>query len=208
MGAMATLAALLLIQSVEENSIVKASLLVETNRLKEVATHLEEIVNNINSIRAFYATSKFVDRKGFHLFSSFILDSKHNLFLSLEWAPRVVVNDLKTLADTAHSDGLLDYRIYDLNAENLIVPAGHRAVYYPLLYAEPSDQGLSVLGFDHGSDPIRHQAMNRSINSGMPYIYHPQFYCLEPKRPQLLFFLHLCIKMASLFIQNNFDRHI
>lgn len=52
-----------------------------------------------------------------------------------------------------------------------IWPDGHRDFYTSIIYLEPfSDRNLRAFGYDMFSEPVRHKAMQNSMNTGNPYL--------------------------------------
>ena len=137
-------------------------------RAKDEAARIQQSVNNIveimESIRNFYAASKFVDRDEFNLF---VKDqfSNHPEIRALEWAP-VVQHDERLVYEKELSQVITGRRITERNAEGMLVDAVTRKEYYPVFYVEPLKGNESALGYDLGSNPIRAQALREAISTG------------------------------------------
>lgn len=57
---------------------------------------------------------------------------------------------------------------FELNQHGQRTPVGVRSDYYPALLINPFEENRDRLGFDIGSDPLRRDAIERSLLSGLP----------------------------------------
>lgn len=74
------------------------------------------------------------------------------------YAQRVDPQDLVRHTATLRAEGFASYAVQ---------PPGARALYSPIVYIEPfSGRNLRAFGFDMYSEPVRQQAMQRSVDTG------------------------------------------
>ncbi|MEV3831764.1 CHASE domain-containing protein, partial [Aeromonas allosaccharophila] len=66
--------------------------------------------------------------------------------------------DLQTHIDQVRAEGFPSYTVQ---------PAGQRDLYSSIVYLEPfSGRNLRAFGFDMYSEPVRREAMQRSVDTG------------------------------------------
>jgi PAS domain S-box-containing protein len=120
----------------------------------------------LQSIDAFYFSSRDVDRREFRGFTRDALQRLSGL-LALEWAPRVALAHRAAHEQAVRREGYSLYQILDLAASGQPVRAAHRAEYLPVVYAEPASQ-LVELGRDLGTHADFQAAMIRACDSAAP----------------------------------------
>jgi CHASE1-domain containing sensor protein len=83
------------------------------------------------------------------VFEQFARDAirRQPFLYAIEWAPRVTRAERPAFEAAAQADGLAGYRILDVDAGGGIIPAPDRAVYFPLRYLVPMNDGR---GYDVG----------------------------------------------------------
>jgi signal transduction histidine kinase/CheY-like chemotaxis protein len=127
---------------------------------REFATDFEVV----DSVRAFYASSKVVDRSEFHEFTKRPL-RRHSSIRALEWVPEV--DGAKRAQHEADVRKKIDsYSICEKGPKGALVPAGERDEHYPVTFVEPLEGNEAALGLDLGSDPTRADAMYRARDTG------------------------------------------
>jgi CHASE1-domain containing sensor protein len=83
----------------------------------------------------------------------------------LAWAPRIPASRRKTHEEAVRHEGLPKYEISQREKGGRLATATDRDKYYPILFAEPSGQHESLIGFDLGSDAALHAAMRQATAS-------------------------------------------
>ena len=116
-------------------------------------------------ILSFYEASPKVTRESFKSYVSPIL--KRNKFIqALEWVPRVSSEDRKKVENQARSVGFVNFQFTERSKPGVLVKAGNRPEYYPVLFAEPFVGNESAMGFDLASESSRLKALEGSKKSG------------------------------------------
>ncbi len=144
-----------------------------TSNLKErtedrIFTFQELVEDNIDemlSIEAFFNASEKVERQEFHRFCQTVL-SHQPAVLALEWIPRILNAERKLYEESAQQDGLSKYQITERKKQGVMVPARERDEYFPVYYIEPLAGNELALGYDLGSDPVRLEALRLSMDTG------------------------------------------
>jgi PAS domain S-box-containing protein len=129
---------------------------VSFDRIQSLQASLQSSVNYAEAIRAFFMSSKTVDRDEFHRFVQDILASQPYI-VALEWVPAVAASD--RAAFEAGAAGAIKDPV-----TRSIEPA--RDVYYPVLFSEPSTENRASLGLDYGSIPDCRETMRDALRSG------------------------------------------
>ncbi|MHC4729219.1 MAG: CHASE domain-containing protein [Planctomycetota bacterium] len=127
---------------------------------REFATDFEVV----HSVRAFYASSREVDRHEFHEFTKRPLE-RHSSIRALEWVPKV------GRAARAQHEAVLretfdSYAIREEGPDGALVPAGERGEHYPVIFVEPFEGNEAVLGLDLGWERKRAGAIDRARDTG------------------------------------------
>lgn len=150
----------------EEKQIQRAFNRASEDRVSSLQRGIEESLQELESLSAFYAASEYVARKEFHDFvQPFIL---HNPSIqALAWVPRVP-DFRRTMYETdARKEGLKDFEISEQRSPGgSLTRAGNRKEYYPEYYYEPFTKNASVLGFDLATEPTRLAALEQARDSG------------------------------------------
>jgi signal transduction histidine kinase/CheY-like chemotaxis protein len=87
------------------------------------------------------------------------------------WAPRL-------------TSGAADH--FELDPQGNRQPVGLRSDYYPARLIHPIEENEGRLGFDVGSDPIRREAIERSLLSGLPESTSAIFFVHDPPEKKSL----------------------
>ncbi len=62
------------------------------------------------------------------------------------------------------------FQITEQAADRSLVRAGLRAIYVPVGFIAPLDQNWAALGYDINADPVRREAIERALQSGLPAV--------------------------------------
>jgi diguanylate cyclase (GGDEF)-like protein len=112
-------------------------------------------------LKSFFDSSQVVTREEFHQFSKTIL-AQHESIQALEWIPRIFHQQRASFEQ-------LDKQLISINelaANNKIVPAAPREVYFPITFVEPLLSNERALGFDIATKPAALQAVIKAQNTG------------------------------------------
>ncbi len=140
-----------------------------TNRALELSMAIKEEIDldleNLNSIKAFYASTGYVNRIEFKEFTQPILE-RHPSIRALEWIPRMTDENREEYIAKAHVDGHRDFRIFKVTEEGNFIEAKAGGEYFPIYYVEPFEDNKKVFGFDVSSSPVRWRSLIKSLNTG------------------------------------------
>jgi len=122
---------------------------------------LNDYLDKILAVRAFYDASVEVDADEFELFTSRVLGT-HGGKMRLIWCPRVTRDERAAFEHKAREKGLEGYTISTWSATGPLTLSPQRDEYYPILYSAGASKGASVLSMDVNSEPARSQAIQRA----------------------------------------------
>jgi len=88
--------------------------------------------------------------------------------LTFQWIPRVPFGQRALYEEKARTQGFTHFNITEADTRGGIVISGRRDVYYPAYYFEPMTGNERALGFDHGADPMRLDALQRAAETMKP----------------------------------------
>ncbi|MBI3322549.1 MAG: CHASE domain-containing protein [Candidatus Omnitrophica bacterium] len=119
------------------------------------------------SLRAFFASSAEVDREGFRQFTERTLE-RHPEVLALEWVPRVFGSEKEAFEKAVHGTGFPEFRITEIK-NGRSAPPPSREIYYPVHYIEPLfDAHRKLLGLNVGSETQRRIALEAARDLDQP----------------------------------------
>ena len=152
--------------SEREHSRFRAFLVQRTDQAAAgLQRDIDHYVEKLDAIAAFYAASQNVERDEFATFVHSYLVSNPG-FIALEWVPRVSAAERSAFVEKAAQEGLPGYRLTELDPSGGMADAGERTEYFPIYYSEPAESNKIALGFDHGSQSERLQAMYKACDYG------------------------------------------
>ncbi len=128
---------------------------------------LSEIRVKMRVMEGFFRASDRVDRQEFDRFAEPL--SQDGIVYAWIWAPAVPAGDVKRFERQAQSEGFAGYGIFQMDEAGRRVPVSGRDVYYPNFYRRaPLHPEEGALGFDFGSEPVRRDALETSLRTGLP----------------------------------------
>lgn len=150
----------------EEKKIIRADFeLVAQNRIFA----FEKMVNNhlqlIYQLKAYFKASQKVERKGFQIYVKSAVQNFEGI-AALEWIPRVPHSERSKYESNAQEEGFSGFSFTEKNVNGLMVKAGVREEYFPVYYVEPLEGNKLALGFDLASNQSRLKALKFSRESG------------------------------------------
>jgi len=145
-------------------------------RIRSIERQFEKDVEVVCFLAAFYSSSEEVTRNEFQGFAASVLSRHEDAetdVKALLWAPRVAQTEQLSLEEAwadleagARADGLPDYRVRDIAPEAPTDSAAERQEYFPVLFAEPRKENLSLMGLDLASQPLCLAAMKQARKTG------------------------------------------
>lgn len=136
------------------------------NHIFAVHRAIDQDLEVLQSLASFMASVDDIDRERFRSFVTPAI-SRHPSIQALEWIPRVSAASRSAYEKLARNDGYAGFQITERQSQGLMVPAGQRAVYYPVFYVEPYEGNELALGFDLASNAVRLDALEASRDSGL-----------------------------------------
>jgi PAS domain S-box-containing protein len=101
-------------------------------------------------------------------FAAFAGPMRRNpLVQAWEWIPAIPAAGLDHSVASARAEGLVDFAVWQRDANGHRIPAAGREVYYPVRFVEPGPGNAQALGFDLGSEPLRRAALDSARQTGL-----------------------------------------
>ncbi|MCE5194224.1 MAG: CHASE domain-containing protein [Nitrospiraceae bacterium] len=127
--------------------------------------NIDENLEVLNSVNAFYTASKQVSRHEFQVFLAKIL-AQYSGIQAVEWLPFVPESKRNIYEQAAVKDGFVKFKFKELNSQNKLITAAKRKEYFPVYFIEPLKGNESALGFDVASNPISLEALEKARDLG------------------------------------------
>ena len=166
-GCLLSAAAFMLVEKIGEAQRKADFVRAAEDRIFAVRRAIDADLEVLRSLASFMDSAGDVDREGFRSFVTPAL-SRHSSIQALEWIPRVTASDRAAYEQSARDDGFAEFQISERHSQGMMVPAGRRAVYFPVYYVEPYRGNELALGFDLASNAVRLEALEASRDSGFP----------------------------------------
>jgi diguanylate cyclase (GGDEF)-like protein len=132
-----------------------------SNQFLALQTGLNEYLNKLNALRAFFEASDEVSRNEFELFANRLLE-RQKAIQNFSWVQRVTGAERAAHEAAARRDGLDGYSIRALTDDERIVASPDHDEYFPLLYSTVKDYGSRIYGIDLFSEPPLRSKMERA----------------------------------------------
>ncbi len=160
------------LRATQERGLASRFELDASDRVQATQRALENALEPLYAIGAFYAGSKEVDRAEFHLFTRPLLE-RRGWVRALEWVPSIRSDERVKLVESARAEGIEAYRVTRLGKDGLREVGdlleegvGEQGSYAPVFYLEPTVGNERMLGFDLLSEPMRREALLVSRDEG------------------------------------------
>ncbi len=148
----------LLVRQQDERAIDAEVRRTATLGARDLQRIVDQHVEVVESIRAFFAASIEVERREFAQFSRRPL-ARHPQLKALMWAPRVPSSERAAFEQAARADGLADYRI---TREGWQDDTGRDEEYFPLRYVAPAEMHRALLGEDLASSELYRPLLSKA----------------------------------------------
>ena len=144
----------------------EAFLQLAAGRTLAIAEKLHDLCNiELEGLAHFYEGSAEITHKEFRQFSAYL--TRNPAVHAWEWIPAVPAVDRSNFEEDARAAGLRGFEIWQKDAQGKRAPAADRDVYYPVFQVAPLMGNERALGYDLGSDPLRHAAIEEAIRTGL-----------------------------------------
>ena len=132
----------------------------------DLYSKLNSSTNILNGFSAYFHTVDAVDQKNLEEYSRSIRQ-QHPYINNTQYMVRVTRDELDDFIEQRHLEGYATFRITELDSNNMLVPAGDRDVYYPLVFIDPLNvRTAPLLGYDVYSSPSNRKAIDEAIRLG------------------------------------------
>ena len=134
-----------------------------TERNVALQQALDDQLDSVATIAAYFQSSQSVDQKEFHSFNVPIL-RKYSGLQALAWAPRTI-----TKPHAKESEPFTDHAKSN-QTEKIAGPTNAKSDHeeYPILFVEPFSRNKSLIGVDLASGPQRLSAIRKAMSTGRP----------------------------------------
>ena len=122
---------------------------------------LDEYLDKIAALRAFYDSSHQVDRNEFALFTSQINHGQSDV-MRLIWCPRVTRDERAAFEHAQIENGFPDFAVRTWSLVDPMPIAVERDEYFPVLHSTVASQQTATTGTDLNSEAVRSDAINRA----------------------------------------------
>jgi PAS domain S-box-containing protein len=160
---------------VQEHQVAVAQFRLEAEkRVEAIKQAFANQLGVMSLVKAFYAGSVEVDRSEFTTFSDSVFEEHPDIKI-LAWMPRVRSERRRAFEEAAKKTEFSRYQIVEYRGK-VFVPEAQREQYFPILFIEPSEKYINMLGFDIGSLPECLAAMDRAeakLGPAIPDIHIP-----------------------------------
>ena len=130
-GCLLSAAAFMLVDNIGEAQRKADFVRAADNHIFAVHRAIDQDLEVLQSLASFMASVDDIDREKFRSFVTPAI-SRHPSIQALEWIPRVSAANRSAYEQSARNDGFTGFRISERQSQGLMVPAGRRAVYYPV----------------------------------------------------------------------------
>ena len=164
---------------------------------KERITILERRIDStllaMDSLSAFYASSREVDRDEFRMFVEPILRHQPEI-RTLKWIPRVTDEQRTSFEESFRSRWDRDFQICVETATGQMVQAISKKEFYPVCYVEPLSGNERVVGFDLSSETDWSVELNESRDNGKTITLNSSTFPYGSDRQNTVFIIRPCYR--------------
>ena len=130
--------------------------------IKEAGRHCVQI---LTATGAYVESSLPLSRSTFANFASSVLEKNPGVS-GLSWVVHVPGAQRADFRDAMRQE-LPAFTLTEVGEDGVLVPAGLRGDYFPVVYIEPQTaENQLALGYDLASNPVRRQALERAASTG------------------------------------------
>ncbi|MCX6899578.1 MAG: response regulator [Verrucomicrobia bacterium] len=131
------------------------------DKMLAVKRTLQDHVAVLDMLGRFCEVTKRVDRGEFQQFIRHPLNRDLDIVM-MAWLPRVTSEQRELFQAAMQTVGPAGFKIVERDAQGKTAEAGHRAEYFPVLFAEPFDRNKTMLGADFNAIVSVREASQRA----------------------------------------------
>jgi len=162
-GSATSITAFLIIYFSQSAAIEKEVAIYGKEYVQNIQKNIDTNLENLYALASFYDASDVVDRQEFDTFTESFIANNRNI-QALAWIPNVSSHERQAYKKQAELDGLENFEIKEITAENRLRLAGNRDQYFPVYYIAPMEGNEKVFGFDLASHGERRNPCLRVVN--------------------------------------------
>lgn len=133
-------------------------------RIAAFRRRVDTSINSLHAVRGLFAASVNVDRGEFSQFVNAM--QRPAGIQALEWVPKVPASKRLAYERRAGREGFPNFQITERGKSGGMRRADSRDTYFPVYFLEPLEGNETAIGFDLGSDPARHRALEKARDTG------------------------------------------
>lgn len=122
---------------------------------------LDEYLNKLVALRAFFESADVVTRAEFDVFAGRLLE-REAAVQNFSWVPRVSHEDRAAFEAAAIGDGIPGYAIKAVTSDDRIVTSPEMPEYLPIYYSTVKDRRSPIYGIDLLSQPVIQHRLERA----------------------------------------------
>ena len=149
------------IQDLELNNFSSEFKWEAKNRIFALQNNINDKINEVISLEAFFKSSDHVEREEFHSFANLLLQHKTGI-QALEWIPRVPNAEREIFEELTRLEGFSDFQITERIKQGVMNRAKKHDEYFPVYYVEPYEGNEKALGFNLASNPRQVESLESS----------------------------------------------
>ncbi|MBF0398476.1 MAG: CHASE domain-containing protein, partial [Desulfobacterales bacterium] len=135
--------------------------------VQALSKKINTYIDILYSIESLFKEDQVPERKKFNIVVKQWFD-RYKAIQGISWNPKILYEEKDHYETLARKEQYPDFFIKELDIEGNMKPVSKRDAYFPPYYMEPYKGNEKALGFDLASNPIRLQALEKSIDTGKP----------------------------------------
>ena len=164
-GLLLSLAAFFSVKNWEKSVVHIDFEMLSASHAAAIGNELTRHLDALEALVGLYSVAQHIDRRQFDQFAADVL-ANHTDIQALMWAPHVNAADRPVLARQAEQDGLMNFRIHDLNGGDTSMSVTAPEEYVPILYVHPMTQNDELVGINLMADSNNHDLLASACDTG------------------------------------------
>jgi signal transduction histidine kinase len=153
-----------------EKNDIKSQVFSRTHELKNsIEREYYKAESVLRGIEGFILSSQDVTRKEFETFCRSTID-KEAPFHIVEWQPKVPAHQREAYESRAVSDGLKNFKFFEIDGKGRPIPAKKRLFHFPVYYSYSPMPEFQTVGLDLAFSPLRMKSKYRSMKLGQAVV--------------------------------------